>query len=69
MVFTLIDGLFGMLICLLEPEGAVSGCNGVSCLLNFSLFFLALSSDMRLLSTMLTCFLSPEIRIKNKYKT
>ena len=58
-----------MLSCFMEPEVAVSGCNGVSCLLNFSLFFLALSSDLRLLSTMLTCFLSPEIIIKDKYKT
>ena len=34
------------------------GCRGVSCLLNFSLFFLALCSKVSVSSTMLTCFFS-----------
>ena len=59
--FTLMDKLFGMLRRFITPEGVVLGCSGVSCLFNFSLLFLALSSKFSSHSIMLTCFLSPKI--------
>ena len=57
--FELIVKLLGILNRAVEAKTAESGWSGVSCLLNLSLFFFALSSFFSEFSAMLTCFLSP----------